>query len=83
MKKKKKYIELTYLKGRITERNETYRTISQKTGIPLNSLSNKINGYSLFDIQQVAILCDVLDIAATDIPKFFMSAYCVSQQYSA
>ena len=52
-----KYAELMKLKGRITETGETYRSLSKKTGIPLNTLSNKINGHSLFDIVEVYKFC--------------------------
>ena len=68
---KRKYPELKKIKGRITEMGETYRSISEKTGIPLNSLSNKINGKSLFDILEVSKICAVLDIPANEIPIFF------------
>lgn len=76
----RKYGELNYLKGKITERGETYRSLSKKTNIPLNSLSNKINGHSAFDIVQVSRLCAELDIDPREIPKFFLPADCVSQQ---
>lgn len=68
---KRKYPELKKIKGRITEMGETYRSISEKTGIPLNSLSNKINGKSLFDILEVSKICAALDIPANEFPIFF------------
>lgn len=67
----RKYPELNKLKGRIRERKETYRSISQKTGIPLNALSNKINGHYLFDIVEVSKVCVVLSINPEEIPVFF------------
>lgn len=66
-----KYPILNRLKGKIKEEGETYRTVSAKTGIPLNSLSNKINGYSLFDISEAADLCNALKIPPEEIPYFF------------
>lgn len=71
MKKDKKYPTLNKIKGRITERGESYRSVSQKTGISLNSLSNKINGYSLFDLNEAANICAVLDIPQNEIANFF------------
>ena len=68
---KNKYPILRRVKGRITEKGETYRSVSEKTGIPLNSLSNKLNGKSLCDIIEVSKLCCVLDIPAEEIPIFF------------
>lgn len=67
----RKYTELMKLKGRITETGETYRSLSQKTGIPLNTLSNKLNGHSLFDIVEVSKVCAELDIPPEQIPVFF------------
>lgn len=67
----RKYPELNKLKGKITESRETYRSVSAKTGIPLNSLSNKINGHYLFDIVEVEKICKVLDIAPGDVFVFF------------
>lgn len=66
-----KYPSLNKIKGRITEKGESYRSISAKTGISLVSLSNKLNGYSLFDIIEVSKICDVLDISINEIPVFF------------
>lgn len=68
---KKKYPPLNKIKGRITEKGESYRSVSQKTGISLNSLSNKINGYSLFDLNEAAKLCAILDITQDEIAIFF------------
>ena len=77
----RKHPELNKLKGRITERRETYRTLSQKTGIPLNTLSNKINGHVLFDIVEASKVCSVLDISPREIPVFF-SVNCETQSGS-
>ena len=66
-----KYTELMKLKGRITESGETYHTLSPKTGIPLNTLSNKINAHSLFDIVEVSKICAKLSMPPQDIPAFF------------
>lgn len=74
----RKHPELSKLKGRITERKETYRTLSKKTGIPLNTLSNKINGHVLFDIVEASKVCSALDIPPQEIPVFF-SVNCETQ----
>ena len=46
--KKQKHPELNRLKGRIREKGESYRSMSNKTGIALNNFSDKLNGYSIF-----------------------------------
>lgn len=71
MKKEKRYPTLYKIKGRIKEKGETYRTLSRKTGIKLNTLSDKINGYSLFDIVEAGNICIVLSIPPEQIPIFF------------
>ena len=69
--KKQKHPELNRLKGRIREKGESYRSMSDKTGIALNNFSDKLNGYSIFNIAQVLDVCRILDIAPKDIPYFF------------
>ena len=66
-----KYQELNQLKGRMRTKKKTYRAFSEETGIPLNTLSNKLNGHSLFDIVEVAKLCGLLDISPEEIPIYF------------
>ena len=66
-----KYPELNKLKGKMREMGETYRSMSEKTGIPLNTLNNKINGYSLFDITEALSVCSILGISPEEIPIFF------------
>lgn len=76
----KTYKKLNKLKGRITECGETYRSLSKKTGISLNTLSNKINGHSLFDIVEVSKICAELSIPPEEIPIFF--SVCCETQYN-
>ena len=66
-----KYPELKKLKGRMVEMGETYRSMSDKTEISLNTLNNKLNGYTLFDISEVASVCSILKIKPAEIPVFF------------
>lgn len=71
MKKEKRYPTLYKIKGRVKEKGETYRTLSEKADINLNTLSDKINGYSLFDIEEVGRICVVLSIPREQIANFF------------
>lgn len=77
---KKKYPELKALKGRLVERGETYRGLSVKTGIGLNTLSNKLNGHAIFRLDEVAVLCEVLQIDSHEIGKFFLTQSCETQR---
>lgn len=69
--KTKNYVVLNSLKGRIREKNENYRSLSKKTGISVNALNNKLNGYSVFDTQEVFAIVECLDIQPNDIIKYF------------
>lgn len=71
MKKEKRYPTLYKIKGRVKEKGETYRTLSEKVDINLNTLSDKINGYSLFDIEEVGRICVALSIPREQIANFF------------
>lgn len=68
----KSYVKLNKLKGKIRERETSYRELSKITGIPVNTLSNKINGKSTFDIIQVSKICDALQIPPEQIYLFFL-----------
>ncbi|OPX43061.1 hypothetical protein CLHUN_30010 [Ruminiclostridium hungatei] len=63
--------ELLALKGRIREKKTSYRGLSEATGISVNALNNKINGYTAMDTDEVQKLAAVLDIDANDIVKYF------------
>lgn len=65
--------KLNYLKGKIREKNETYKSLSEKTGISINSLCNRLNGKTTFSIDEMDYLCNVLDISAHEIPKYFFN----------
>jgi lambda repressor-like predicted transcriptional regulator len=72
-KMKRKYEVLNTLKGKIREENENYRSLSKKTGISVNALNNKLNGYSVFDMREVSIIVDKLNIKPNEIIKYFFS----------
>lgn len=69
--KKRKYKELTKLKGRIREKKKSYREISTQSGISLSAFNSKINGYSAFDIVEAGCVAPLLDITLEEIPYFF------------
>lgn len=69
--KKRNYEVLNALKGKIREENENYRSLSKETGISVNALNNKLNGYSVFDMREVSIMVEKLNIQPNDIIKYF------------
>lgn len=66
-----KYPKLNKLKGKIRENGESYRSIGEKIGMGVNTLNNKLNGYSPFNVEEAIALCDVLNIEYNEIPIFF------------
>lgn len=72
MKKEPQYPPLNKVKGRITELGLTYNKVSEKTGIPVNTLSNKLNGHSLPNIQEVELLIRALNISPEKIAYYFL-----------
>lgn len=67
----RKYPELTALKGKIREEKKSYRKLSEKIGISLNNFSDKVNGYSVFDTDEVDNLVSELNIQHEEILRYF------------
>lgn len=80
IKMKRKYEVLNSLKGKIREENENYRSLSKKTGISVNALNNKLNGYSVFDMREVSIIVEMLNINPNEIIKYFFPQMLRNQQ---
>jgi lambda repressor-like predicted transcriptional regulator len=82
-KKKRKYPELTALKGRIREKKTSYRKLASELGMGLNTLSNKVNGFYPFNGAEMEKIAEILEIEPKDIASFFMPTYCKTHQRSA
>ena len=67
----KRHPVLFKVKGRMAEKGETLNKEKKKTGISVHSLSDKINGKSLFNTKEIEKVCGVLDISAEEISIFF------------
>lgn len=70
-KKKKKYPTLNALKGKITESESNYRDLALRIGMSPSTLSDKLNGYSVFDTVEVDKIVHELRIDHSEIVKFF------------
>ena len=69
--RKTKYIELTAIKGLIREKKSSYEKLGKALGVSPNTVSNKINGYQLFDTVEIDTIADQLDIDAEKINHYF------------
>jgi len=82
-KKKRRYAELNALKGRIREMGTSYRKLAEELDMGVNTLSDKINGFQAFTVSEMEQIATILDIAPTDVVRFFMPTYCKTQRESA
>lgn len=69
--KVRKYHELKALKGKIRESDSNYRELARRIGMSPATLSDKINGYSVFDTEEVNLIVSELRIEPSEIIKFF------------
>jgi len=61
------------LKGRIREKDESYRSIAAKLSMSATTLSNKINGHTTFNADEIAKLIDILEIEESEIANYFFN----------
>lgn len=74
MTKRRKYLKLNLLKGRIRERNTSYRELSEGIGIAVNTLSDKINGFYAMSIPEAEAIALFLEIPPNELDKYFFSS---------
>lgn len=65
------YTKMWNLKRKMKEEGITYKEMADKIGMGVNTLSDKLNGKSSFNIEEVKKIIDVLEIEPEDIPKYF------------
>lgn len=53
-------VEKAKLRGKIVEAGYTQRSLAKAMGIAENTLSNKINGKTSFDAQEITKICKLL-----------------------
>lgn len=68
-----KSVDLNKLKGIFREKNKTYVDGAKALGISVTALSNKMNGKSLFDIEEINILVVFLDIGVEQAVEIFFA----------
>lgn len=66
-------MEVSYdkLRGKIVEEGYTIRSLSEKSGIPISTLSNKINGLTEFKTSEIITISKILGI--NDIKEYFFN----------
>lgn len=69
--KKRKFKELSKLKGLLREKNITYKKIASLIGINYTTFSDKINGYSDFTLNEANNIIQQLQIGKDEIYDYF------------
>ncbi len=69
--KKRKFKELSKLKGLLREKNITYKKIASLIGINYTTFSDKINGYSNFTLNEANNIIQQLQIGKDEIYDYF------------
>lgn len=69
--KEQRYPELSALKGLMREKNLTYREMAARLPMALNTLNDKLNGYSLLNSEEIQSIIFELGIPTDLIPKYF------------
>ena len=69
--KERKYRELVELKGLIRQKKMTYQGLADLMGISLSALCDKINGFSIFLLTEVAQIAKILEISIDKIVFYF------------
>lgn len=59
------------LKARMVEYGFTQKPIAKRLGISTQSFNYKLNGKLQFKGNEIAILCEILNIESNDIPEYF------------
>jgi len=69
--KKQKFKEMKALKGKIRECGMTYRSISPEIPMTPATLSNKLNGYAVFNSSEIQEIARLLNIDKREYGRFF------------
>lgn len=67
------YTKMWELKRKVKEEGLTYAELAEKVGMGKNTLSDKLNGKSTFNIDEVQRLMGVLNIENKEVPHYFFN----------
>ena len=70
--KEKKYAELKELKNFLKRKNCSYKNLSNELGISIDAINNKLNGYTLLNINEMGIIISVFEMSNKDIKRCFL-----------
>lgn len=65
-------MEMTKLKGKLTEKKKTYEDCAMVLGISVTAFNNKINGDSSFNLPEIVKLCEYLELEDSEKVRIFL-----------
>ena len=65
--------DFSALIGKFTEAGYTRQSFAEELGISKNSMTNKLTGSYPFKVEEIAKACSVLNIASSDIGRYFFT----------
>ena len=71
--KKRKYTELSELKECLKKKNCSYKKLSDELGISIDAVNNKLNGYTLLNINEMKRMVMLFDMNPGDINRLFIT----------
>ena len=63
------------LKGKIIEEGYTISSLAEKVGMNRNTLANKLEGRTAFDITEIYTLVDILNINPEKVNQYFFTRW--------
>jgi transcriptional regulator with XRE-family HTH domain len=67
------YTKMWELKRKMKEEGITYAELADEIGMGVNTLSDKLNGKSSFNIDEVQRIMKVLKIKNSEVPHYFFN----------
>ncbi len=71
--KERKYVELSELKEFLKKKKCSYRRLSYELGISIDAVNNKLNGYTLLNINEIKRIVILFNIKPTEVDRLFIT----------
>lgn len=65
--------DFSELRGRIIAKYGTCNAFAEAIGMSRSQLSDRLNGKINFQLNEIYTICDLLDIPATEIGRYFLT----------
>lgn len=76
MERRSNIVDYSNLRGAIRAKFKTQEAFAKALHVSPCGLSNKLNGKTEWTAGEIHLACDLLDLSAEDIPKYFFCPKC-------